>query len=108
MSTPATVRPITAPTVFTANRLRDGRVVWLAAGDSWVDEIGAAAVFAPEEAEAGLARAKRGEAQQLVVGVYGVEVALQAGKPVPTRFRERLRMQGPSVDAEPAEYRLAS
>lgn len=108
MSTPAKVRPVTAPTVFTANRLRDGRVVWLAAGDAWVEEIGAAAVFAPEEAEAGLKRAQRGEAQQHVVGVYGVEVSVQAGKPVPTKFREQLRVRGPSVDAEPAEYRLAS
>jgi Protein of unknown function (DUF2849) len=108
MSTPAKVKPVTAPTVFTANRLRDGRVVWLAAGGAWVEEIGAAAVFTPAEAAEGLARAQLGEAQQLVVGVYGVEVSLQAGKPVPVKFREQLRVRGPSVDAEPAEYCLAS
>jgi len=107
-STPAKVRPVTAPTVFTANRLRDGRVVWLGAGESWVEEIAAARVFAPQEAVAGLALAQRGEAEQRVVGVYGVEVSIQAGKPVPTKFREQLRMRGPSVAAEPAEYRLAS
>jgi sulfite reductase (NADPH) hemoprotein beta-component len=108
MSAPAKVKPITTPSVFTANRLRDGRVVWLGAGDAWVERVAEAAVFAPAEHGAGLARAKRGEAEQRVVGVYGVEVALKAGAPVPVKFRERLRAQGPSIAAEPADYRPAA
>ena len=108
MSAAPKPKPITTPTVFTANRLRDGRVVWLGAGDAWVERVAEAARFSPAEHAAGLARAKRGEAQQRVVGVYGVEVALQAGVPVPTKFRERLRSQGPSIAAEPAEFRPAA
>lgn len=109
MSSPAKAKPATAPMVFTANRLRDGRVVWLAgAADAWVDSIAEARVFPPEEAATGLALAQAGERAQQVVGTYGVEVALQAGRPVPLKFRERLRVQGPSVDAEPPAYRLAS
>ncbi len=38
----------------------------------------------------------------------GAEVAVEAGTPVPVKFRERLRAKGPSVDAEPPSYRLAS
>ena len=108
MSTPAKARPATAPTVFTANRLRDGRVVWLADGDAWVEGIDAARVFPAAAAAEGLAIAQRGERNQRVVGVYGTEVDLKAGRPVPLRFRERLRAQGPSIAAEPPSYRPAS
>ena len=37
MSSPAKPKPATAPMVFTANRLRDGRVVWLAEAGTWVE-----------------------------------------------------------------------
>lgn len=108
MSSPAKAKPATAPMVFTANRLRDGRVVWLAEAGAWAETITEAQVFPPAEAAEGQALAQAGERAQHVVGTYGVEVALQAGRPVPVKFRERLRVQGPSVDAEPPAYRLAS
>lgn len=108
MSSPAKTKPATAPMVFTANRLRDGRVVWLAEAGRWTEQVAEARVFPPAEAEAGLAAARQGERAQHVVGAYGIEVALQAGQPVPVKFRERLRAKGPSVDAEPPSYRLAS
>jgi sulfite reductase (NADPH) hemoprotein beta-component len=108
MSSPAKPKPATAPMVFTANRLRDGRVVWLAEAGAWAESVADARVFPPTEAAAGQALAQAGERAQQVVGAYGIEVALQAGRPVPVKFRERLRVQGPSVDAEPPAYRLAS
>ncbi|NOG70265.1 DUF2849 domain-containing protein [Roseicella sp. DB1501] len=108
MSSPAKAKPATAPVVFTANRLLDGRVVWLVAAGQWVERVADATVFPPEEAAAGLALAQEDERAQRVVGVYGAEVALEAGRPVPVKFRERLRAQGPSVPAEPPTYRLAS
>jgi sulfite reductase (NADPH) hemoprotein beta-component len=108
MSSPAKPKPATAPTVFTANRLRDGRVVWLAEAGLWAERVADARVFPPAEAAAGLALAQQGERAQQVVGVYGIEVAQQAGRTVPVKFREQLRAQGPSVDAEPPAYRLAS
>jgi hypothetical protein len=101
MSTPAKAKPATAPMVFTANRLRDGRVVWLAEARRWVETVAEAKVFPPAEAAAGLALAQQDERSQLVVGVYGAEVAIQGGVPVPVKFRERLRAKGPSVVAEP-------
>lgn len=111
MSSPAQAKPaspIPGLKVFTANRLRDGRVVWLAEAGTWVESVAAAKTFPAETAEAGLAAAQAGERAQQVVGAYGIEVMLQAGQPVPVKFRERLRAQGPSVDAEPPAYRLAS
>ena len=108
MSSPAKAKSATAPMVFTANCLRDGRVVWLAEAGAWADTVAEARVFPPAEAAAGLALAQQAERAQQVVGAYGTEVALQAGRPVPVKFRERLRAQGPSVDAEPPAYRLAS
>jgi sulfite reductase (NADPH) hemoprotein beta-component len=94
--------------VFTANRLRDGRVVWLAEAGRWVEVVAEALVFSPQDAEAGLALARQAERTQQIVGAYGTEVALQGGTPVPVKFRERLRARGPSITAEPPAYRLAS
>ena len=80
--------------IFTANGLRDGRVVWLARAGQWVTDIAAAEPFPAAATAVGQALAKAAEAQQLVVGAYAVELAAP-GRPV--RFRERLRAAGPSV-----------
>ncbi|MGG5821118.1 DUF2849 domain-containing protein [Falsiroseomonas sp. HW251] len=101
MSAPAKLRPATAPVVLTANGLADGRVAWLAAGGHWTPRIVEARVFAPGAAEEALALGQAAEKARLVVGAYTVEVELGGGIPVPRRFRERLRVTGPSVDAEP-------
>ena len=102
MSSTPKVRPVTHPVVFTANRLRDGRVVWLTAAGEWSERIAAAACFPPDTTEAAQALAKQGEQRQEVVGAYAVEVSQQAGTPRPLKFRERLRIAGPSVAAAPA------
>src|SRR4051794_7670763 len=61
MSSPAKPKPATAPMVFTANRLRDGRVVWLAEAGAWAESVADARVFPPTEAAAGQALAQAGE-----------------------------------------------
>ncbi|MBX9593510.1 MAG: DUF2849 domain-containing protein [Roseomonas sp.] len=105
MSTPAKIRPATAPVVVTANDLRTGRVVWLGSA-GWIGDVAAARVFGAGDAAAALALGQAAEQARIVVGAYVVEVS--AG-PVPLKFRERLRAQGPSIDAEPrATLRLAS
>jgi sulfite reductase (NADPH) hemoprotein beta-component len=108
MSSTPKARPATTPLVFTGNRLRDGRVVWLGPEGRWVETLAAAHIFPPEAAAEGLALAQQGERQQQVVGVYGVEVSRDGAAPVPLKFRERLRAAGPSIVAEPAGWRLAS
>ena len=107
MTAAAKSKPLTVPVVFTANRLLDGRVAWLGAA-GWVGTVGAARAFAPEAAAEGAALARAGEAAQLVVGAYPVEVALTPEGPRPLRFREILRAAGPSVAAEPEDWKLAS
>ncbi len=87
------------PVVVTANRLRDGRVVWLAEGGHWAERVADAKVFLGEAAEAGLADGAEAERTQIVVGAYAAEVTVGADGPVPLRAREKFRAQGPSVGA---------
>jgi sulfite reductase (NADPH) hemoprotein beta-component len=87
------------PLVVTANRLRDGRVVWLAEGARWAERVADAAVFLGEGVEAGLAQASESEQRQEVVGPYAAEVTLGTNGPVPLRAREKFRAVGPSIDA---------
>jgi len=86
--------------LVTANRLRDGAVVFLAAEGRWTERVGE-----------GLAAQGAGEAEDLlraaerqpthVVGPYLIEVAGAPGNWVPLRYRERIRAEGPSVGAGP-------
>jgi Protein of unknown function (DUF2849) len=73
-----------APQVLTANRLRAGDTVYLAANDDWVPELARASVAL--------------DAAQHVVGVYEMDVDVTAGAPQPTSVKERIRAaRGPSV-----------
>lgn len=72
--------------VVTANRLRDGRVVYLAA-DGWSEDIADASLLSEEEA--------RAVASPEVVEPYLIEVADGSRRPV--RRRERIRAAGPTV-----------
>ena len=84
--------------VVTANRLDDGRVVWLAADGTWDVDVARAAVFADAGAvEAGLAEGRRAVDAQHVVEPYAVEVEAGGGRVRPTALRERIRADGPSV-----------
>ncbi len=84
--------------MITANRLRDGAVVFLASQGRWVerfedgrlanDETEAAAL--QQIAEAAVARAD-------VVAPYLIEVSEQDGRLLPARYRERIRAEGPSI-----------
>ena len=83
--------------VVTANRLIDGRVVFLADGYRWVEEIGAARVANGEEAaKALLAIGEKAAADAIVVGPYLIAVSSDSGRITPTRYREVLRALGPS------------
>jgi Protein of unknown function (DUF2849) len=87
-----------AISVLTANRLRDGIVVFLGADGVWVESIESAAVArSPEEAQALEARGARDSVANLVVEPYLAEVREVGGRLVPARVRERVRVDGPSV-----------
>lgn len=82
---------------ITANRLRDGSVVWYGKDGLWVDTVDRAAVYEAGAADDALALAKQGLLDQIVVDVYAIDVKLSDGRPVPLRYREWLRANGPSV-----------
>ena len=86
--------------VFTANRLRDGRVIWLrATGPSpdWSADIAEALVMPGTDIAAAEAAAAAGEAAQFLVGAYAVAVKVTDSGPMPLRERERIRVHGPSA-----------
>lgn len=83
--------------VLTANRLNDGVIVYLRLdGDAaeWVTELKKASSFDEGELEEALARARTYEDDNIVTGVYEIEVA---GRNRPLNARERVRAQGPSI-----------
>lgn len=83
---------------ITANRLRDGVVVFLGPGAAWVDSFADAALFPGKEAGAALASAKaRAERDQFAVDIYAFEVETENGAPIPVKMRERIRAFGPSI-----------
>jgi hypothetical protein len=80
---------------LTASDLRDGEVVFWNAG-RWVRRFDDAELFdAREPGEAALADA-RAQAT-VVVDPYLIDVVLEAGLPVPTSYRERVRALGPTI-----------
>ena len=88
-----------APQVLTANRLRAGDVVYLAANDDWVPELARARVAVDAiQLEALKAIAALAVAAQHVVGVYEMDVDVASGAPLPLSVKEQIRAaRGPSV-----------
>ena len=85
------------PVVYTANRLDDGRVVFLGAGGVWVDRLERALVYRDEMIEAGLATAQTAERSQQVVGAYAVDIEADSDVIHPLKQRERIRAVGPTI-----------
>jgi hypothetical protein len=87
------------PRIATANRLRDGLVVFLRADGQWTLELNEARIAYDDDTAAILeANALQDQKTNHVVGVYLIEVEEQAGRGVvPVENRERLRNAGPTV-----------
>jgi hypothetical protein len=84
--------------VITANRLRDGAVIYRTPTGGWTSELTGALVLDAEAAvKAQLAQAA-GEGT-LAVGAYAAPVAHDAnGRLVPGNLREIIRSSGPTFD----------
>jgi len=83
---------------LTANRLRDGEVVYWAGGAEWSERFDEAAILrTDDEAAAAEAQARADEEARLVVGAYLFEVLEENGAVEPVRTRERIRALGPTV-----------
>jgi sulfite reductase (NADPH) hemoprotein beta-component len=84
--------------VVTANRLRDGVILYLAGGDRWSEHLADAAVADGEAEEKRLLVAAAGDvAARRIVGPYAFEVVLGEAGPQAISQRERIRARGPSV-----------
>ena len=86
--------------IITANRLADGLVVFRSGNGRWSQIITSAERLEDETAvEAALESALADVRSNRVVDPYAVEVVIPAlGKdPVPARFRERIRVNGPTT-----------
>ena len=90
--------PLKSPVSFTANTLLDGEAVWLAANGQWVGSVSSASVFRTvEERDAAAEVAARADAANIVVEPYEIDVIVEAGGTVPTKFREKIRAAGPTI-----------
>ena len=86
------------PISITANKLLDGEAVWLGSNGHWVKSVDSArAFFTEEERKIAEHAAARADAENLVVEPYEIEVKMEEGAPVPLKFRERIRAQGPTI-----------
>ncbi len=92
----------------TANRLRDGAVVYLAADGSWSTRFADSAVAEDAAgAERLAAVANQAALDRVVVGPYLIEVAVAGGRLQPLGTRERIRASGPSVSEGVVERSVA-
>lgn len=83
---------------ITANHLTGGHVLFLATGGGWSKHITDASLFSDVDSlatalEIGAVDEKTGH----VIGVYDVDVSIENGNPVPTKLRERIRVDGPTT-----------
>lgn len=81
---------------ITANRLRDGVVVWLDAEKQWTEQMADAAVHEDASGKTLLADSKVID-PLIVVEARDVPVEIGSGKHQPVARRERLRGLGPSI-----------
>jgi len=85
------------PQMITANRLRDGEVVWWRDG-RWVERLAQATVYAdPKEADVQLAAAQKFVADRMVVNPYLFDVRIEGDTIKPASEREIIRAAGPTV-----------
>jgi uncharacterized protein DUF2849 len=92
------------PQMIIANRLVDGVVVFLAAGEEWTTAIASGVVIDDEaEAQRLLGAAKQLEARSPVVDPQVIQVRVEDGKVRPTEIRELIRAFGPTVRTDPGD-----
>lgn len=94
--------------IVTANRLVDGRVVFLDAAGGWVEALAAAAPLDEAAATAAIAAAAADVAQRRIVDPYAVEVEPTADGLTPKAMREKIRANGPTSGSEAAARRPTS
>jgi hypothetical protein len=88
---------IHGPVVVTANRLRDGAVIYRAELGGWTTNLEAAAIVRnAQDAKKLLAAASAEDLE--AVGPYIAPVDTAGGRVMPGNLREQIRMAGPTFD----------
>ena len=88
------------PQMITANRLRDGEVLYWKGGD-WVLALAEGEVFAdPKAADTALEAAMKYVTDNEVVNPYLFDVRVAGGVITPVKEREIIRAKGPTVRGE--------
>jgi len=85
------------PQCLTANDLREGFSVWMTSDLTWSNDF-SDALKTEDEAliEKMRERGDADEMENIVVGVYFIDIEPDSGLPV--RYREKFRVTGPSYD----------
>ncbi len=84
--------------ILTANTLSNGVAVWYS-GSDWSPSINDALVAADADAESRLTTiGALAYANNEVIDVNLIDIVVKDGKPHPTRLRERIRAEGPTID----------
>ncbi len=83
--------------VATANRLTDGRVVFLGEQSRWQERIADAVVADGPAADDLMKTAEYHVATAVVVGAYLIDVTTGPGGIAPIALKERIRASGPTV-----------
>jgi hypothetical protein len=95
-----------AQQMITANRLSDGAVVFLAAGGRWTEQFEKGRLSGNETEAAALQQiAEAAVTCAEVVAPYLIDVGEVDGRLQPTRYRERIRVEGPSITGAGKEGR---
>ena len=89
-----------------ANRLIDGRVVFMDDSGGWVNEISDGLLLAGRrDADERLLEAEEAVEGNQVVDPYLIDVSADGGRRRPVQVRERIRAFGPSVGLVPQGQR---
>ena len=86
---------VVGPTVVTASRLTDGKVLYRAVNEGWTTRLDAAAVVTTTEAARELLAAAAREESD-AIDSYAAPVAIRDGHIEPGNLRERIRSAGPT------------
>ncbi len=94
-------KKITGPQLILANRLDDGRAVFLTAAGEWSKQVADAAVANDEQELANLMTvAQAAEVSNLVVAITPVAADLSGAAPSPAHIKFAMQSKGPSVRAD--------
>ena len=95
------------PKVITANRLREGDVVYLTADDQWSPHHHAAELIT-DDAHAQMRLLFAAGQRLLIVGAYLADAKPGPHGPEPVHFREEFRTRGPSNYAHGKQVDLSN